>query len=312
MEIVDIRPLRAVVHVADEGSISRAARSLGVTQQALSARIRAFEREIDVEILHRSPRGSALTAEGDLVVTWAREALAAMDGFNAAIGSLRHRSATELVIAVSQTVAAHLLPGWVAALHRRQIARDQQPSPIVLDTANSDEVIRKVHGGECALGFIETPSIPTGLGSRVVRWDSMVVAVGLQHPWARRSSVDFAEIAATPLVVREPGSGTRAALDQVLSAAGYSAAAPASVLSTEAAVRSAAIAGIAPAVLSELAVADDAALGRLHPLQLAPVPLRRPITALWRGGARDVHGIARELVEVAASAAAPTSGAVRP
>ncbi|PKI91700.1 LysR family transcriptional regulator [Actinomycetales bacterium SN12] len=224
-----------------------------------------------------------------------------MDRFNAAVGSLRQHSATDLVVAVSQTVAAHLLPGWVAALQGRQIGRGQRPSSVVFDTANSDEVIRKVHDGECALGFIESPHVPTGLGSRVVHWDSMVVAVGLQHPWAGRDSVDFAEVAATPLIVREQGSGTRAALDQVLSAAGYTAEPPASVLSTEAAVRSAAIAGIAPAVLSELAVADDTALGRLRALELAPVPLRRPITALWRGGPRDLHGLARELVEVAAS-----------
>jgi DNA-binding transcriptional LysR family regulator len=64
-------------------------------------------------------------------------------------------------------------------------------------------------------------------------------------------------------------------------------------------VRSAAIAGIAPAVLSELAVADDVALGRLRALELEPVPLRRPITAVWQGGARDLHGLARELVDVA-------------
>lgn len=300
MEIVDVRPLRALVQVASEGSISRAARALGLTQQALSARLRAFEREIDVELLQRSPRGTVLSPQGDLVVVWAREALAAMDRFNAAVGSLRQHSATDLVVAVSQTVAAHLLPGWVAALHGRQIGRGQRPSSVVFATANSDEVIRKVQEGECALGFIESPHVPTGLGSRVVHWDSMVVAVGLQHPWAGRERVDFAEVAATPLIVREQGSGTRAALDQVLSAAGYTAEPPASVLSTEAAVRSAAIAGIAPAVLSELAVADDTALGRLHALELAPVPLRRPITALWQGGDRDLHGFARELVEVAA------------
>ncbi|MEE2815611.1 MAG: LysR family transcriptional regulator [Actinomycetota bacterium] len=301
MEIVDVRPLRALVQVASDGSISRAARSLGLSQQALSARLRAFEREMDVELLQRSPRGTVLGPQGDLVVVWAREALASMDRFNAAVGSLRQHSATDLVVAVSQTVAAHLLPGWVAALHGRQIARGQRPSSVVFDTANSDEVIRKVQEGECALGFIESPRIPTGLGSRVVHWDSMVVAVGLQHPWAGRTSVDFAEVAATPLIVREQGSGTRAALDQVLSAAGYTAEPPASVLSTEAAVRSAAIAGIAPAVLSELAVADDTALGRLHALDLAPVPLRRPITALWQGGPRDLHARARQLVEGAAS-----------
>ena len=185
MQIVDVRPLRALVQVASDGSISRAARTLGLTQQALSARLRAFERELDVELLQRSARGTVLSAQGDLVVVWARDALAAMDRFNAAVASLRQHSATDLVVAVSQTVAAHLLPAWVAALHGRQIGLGQHPSPVVFDTVNSDEVIRKVHEGECALGFIESPNAPHGLGSRGVHWDSMVVAVGLQWapPW---------------------------------------------------------------------------------------------------------------------------------
>ncbi|WP_336644577.1 LysR family transcriptional regulator [Microbacterium sp. USHLN186] len=302
MEIVDVRPLRALVQVAADGSISRAARSLGLTQQALSARLRAFERELDVELLQRSARGTTLSPQGDLVVVWAREALAGMDRFNAAVGSLRRHSPTDLVVAVSQTVGAHLLPGWVAALHSRQIDDGQQPSPVVFVTANSDEVTRKVHDGECALGFIESPTIPPELGSRVVRWDTMVVAVGISHPWARRRAVDLAEVARTPLVVREQGSGTRAALDRMLDAAGHVSEPPASVLSTEAAVRSAAVAGIGPAVLSELSIADDVALGRLRALELSPQPLRRPIAAVWRGGPRDLHGLARELVEVAAGA----------
>ncbi|MDQ4214121.1 LysR family transcriptional regulator [Microbacterium capsulatum] len=301
---MDIRPLRALVQIAADGSISRAALALGVTQQALSARIRAFEREIGVEILHRSPRGTTLTAEGDLVVAWAREALTAMDRFTSAVRSLQHHAETDLVVAASQTVAAHLLPGWVVALHRRQLARGQQPTPVVLDTANSDEVLRKVHDGECAVGFIEAPRAPGDLGSRAVHWDRMIVAVGVEHPWAGRGTVGFAEVSETPLVVRENGSGTRAALERALTAAGFPIATPAAVLSTEAAIRSAVIAGIGPAVLSELAVADDAALGRLRTLELDPVPLRRPITALWRGGDRDLHGLARELVDVASSPAA--------
>jgi DNA-binding transcriptional LysR family regulator len=303
MDLFDVRPLRALAMVSSAGSISSAARRLGITQQALSARIRAFEREIGIELLHRSPRGSSLTPEGDLLVSWSRDALVAMDRFSSAVASLRQHGSTDLVVAASQTVAAHLLPGWVVRLQERQAARDERPVAIMFDTANSDEVVRKVREGECAVGFIESPRVPGDLGSRLVCGDEMVVAVHPGHGWAHRATLSLEEVGATPLVVREAGSGTRAALETALDACRVSPAPPASVQSTEASVRSSIIAGVAPGVLSARSVSDDVALGRLRVIPFAPAPLQRPITAIWRGGPRDLHGAAHELLAIAVGSA---------
>ena len=74
------------------------------------------------------------------------------------------------------------------------------------------------------------------------------------------------------------------------------------VLPTSAAVRSAAAEGLAPALLSRLAVADDVRLGRLVEVPIAGPPIVRPISALWRGRARDLAPTSRELLEVAVEA----------
>jgi DNA-binding transcriptional LysR family regulator len=239
------------------------------------------------------------TPEGDLILTWAREALSAADRLDAALHSLRGASGT-LRMAASQTIAAHLVPEWLVELRRRQLVSASTPSQTDLTVANSDEVVALVRRGQVAVGFIETPALPSGLASTTIGIERMVVAVHPGHPWADRSRVALTELGATPLVVREDGSGTRASLELELARRRITPADPAVVLTTEAAVRSAVIAAVGPAVLSPLTVADDTQLGRMRVLTIGPEPLTRPLTAIWRGDARDLHGHALELVEVAA------------
>jgi DNA-binding transcriptional LysR family regulator len=173
------------------------------------------------------------------------------------------------------------------------------PTAVRLLTANSAEVEQLVREGRAELGLIESPVIPPGLSHTTVGRDEMVLVVAPDHPWSRRR-VLLDELADTALVARESGSGTRQAWeDEVRTRLYREPASPLAVMSTTAAVRSAVAEGLAPAVLSRLAVADDIRLGRLVEVPLADAPLLRPITALWRGGDGDLGLTSRELIEVA-------------
>ena len=69
---------------------------------------------------------------------------------------------------------------------------------------------QQVRQGSADLGFVEGPGRPKGLRSRVIGHDTLVVVVRPDHPWARRHQpLSPAELAATALVSREEGSGTR-------------------------------------------------------------------------------------------------------
>lgn len=104
--------------------------------------------------------------------------------------------------------------------------------------------------------------MPAGLSSRQVGEDRLVVVVAPQHPWARRRKpVELAELAATRLIVREPGSGTRETLDRLLAGADAPPARPLMVLDANAAIRSAVAAGAGPAVLSAVTMRADLAGG---------------------------------------------------
>jgi DNA-binding transcriptional LysR family regulator len=137
------------------------------------------------------------------------------------------------------------------------------------------------------LGFVEGPSAPRGLRSRVVAADRLAVVVRPGHPWARRRSpVRPAELADTPLVEREEGSGTRQALRAALTASlgrGTQLAAPALRLSTTTAARQAVRAGAGPAVLSLLAVRENVAAGLLAVIPVPGLDLGRKLRGVWVG-----------------------------
>jgi len=110
--------------------------------------------------------------------------------------------------------------------------------------------------------------------------------------------VEATELAATRLVQREPTSGTRTALEHALAGLGPLAA-PLLELSTSSGVRAAVAAGAGPAVLSDLAVSEDLAAGRLVQVPLRGVDLRRQLRAVWPVGQRP-GGPARDLLAIAA------------
>ncbi len=125
--------------------------------------------------------------------------------------------------------------------------------------------------------------------------------VGPTHPWARGRGrrVTARQLALTPLVVREKGSGTRTVLECAL--AGHEMVAPAIELSTTAAVRSAVAAGAGPAALGAQAVRDDLASGRLVEIAVSDADLRRVLHAVWVGSPQPPEGPARDLVGLAAA-----------
>lgn len=287
------------------GSFSAAGKELGLSQQAVSSRIRALEKQVGSTLFVRTARGSALTPTGLLVANWSSDVLAAAERLDAGITAIRNDVARRLHIVSSQTVAEHLLPDWLVTLRQQEAAQSRTPTVVELSVTNSAVAIDLVMTGGAVVGFIETSAIPRGLASKVVGWDTLVVVVAPGTPWARRRRpLTLAELAATPLVTREVGSGTRESLEQFLvdHVPEIARPAPAVELSTTAAVRSAIAAGTAPGVLSSSAVRDDVLLGRLVVVPIPGTVVARPLTAIWRSGTNPAPGPARDLIDVAITA----------
>ncbi len=139
--------------------------------------------------------------------------------------------------------------------------------------------------GLADVGFVETPEAPAGLASRVVARDDLVLIVAPTHPWARRHEpVTPSLLGRTSLILREPGSGTREALERALEATGVSLAPPLLELGSTAAVKRAALEGTGAVVLSRLAVQPEIEEGRLCLVPTRELDLARSLRAVWVPG----------------------------
>ncbi len=275
----DLDDLSLLAAVAGTGSVGRAATQHGISQPAASMRLRAMERRYRLTLLHRSPTGSALTTEGAAILDWARPMLDAAESFSRGVAALRDRHRDRLRLAASLTVADHLVPAWLVALHTVQ-----PDLAVSLRVGNSDEVADLVRAGSVDLGFVEGATAPEGLRSRTVGQDELAVVVAAGHRWSRRRrGISPAELAGTPLVLREEGSGTREALEHALARHGLTPEVAVEVGATTA-IKAAVTAGRGPSVLSRLAVGAELADGRLVAVPVVDLDLRRRFRAVWRAG----------------------------
>lgn len=301
----DLAVLELLVAVSEHGSLGAAARAVEIAQPNASRSIARFEHSLGLSLLERRPRGSRLTAEGEIVVDWARGVLDSARELAAATDALRAGQSAQLDIAASMTVAEYLVPAWLAELRRNRPELD-----VALRVQNSTEVFDLVAAGSCDLGFVESPRVRPGLGRVTVACDRLVVVVAPDHPWATRErAVTVGDLAATALVVREPGSGTRTTLDEALRE--FTPVPPTLELSSNAAVRVSVTAGAGPAVLSELAVRPWLDAGDLVEILVEGLDLSRTMHAVWNASAPPT-GAAAELIEIARRVGASASARARP
>lgn len=294
--VPDLGAMDMLLSVARLGSLGKAAVEHGVSQPAVSSRIRHMERLLGVALIERTRRGSALTPAGSLVADWAREVVDAAASLERGVDALRTESHDRLRIAASMTVAEYLMPIWLSIAHQ-----EDPDLGIALQVANSAEVAHQVRDGTADLGFVEGPVRPRGMHASTVGHDRLVVVVAGSHPWARRRTpLTARELAATELIQRERGSGTRSTLGKALldTLGDVETAPPLLELSSTTAIKAAVQNGLAPAVISSIAVADEVEHGRLTAVPVDDLDLARTLRAVWPSG-RSLLGPARTFVALA-------------
>lgn len=296
--VSDLASFDLLLSVARLGSVGAAAREHDVTQPAASSRLSHLERRLGLQLLDRSARGSRLTEHGALVADWAREAVDAAAAMDAGLRSLRASAQSRLRVAASLTVAEYLLPRWLVALQT-----SAPDTAVALTAGNSDDVARAVLDDQVDLGFVEGPQLPPELTSRRVARDELTVIVAPDHPWARRrSGISADDLAATPLVSRERGSGTRRYLERAVGSATRTPLAPPLLeLPSTTAIKTAVADGVAPAVISSLAVAADLAGRTVVAVPVRDLDLTRELRLVYRRGHKLI-GPALDLATIAGRA----------
>jgi DNA-binding transcriptional LysR family regulator len=259
-----LEQLRVFVFVAERLHMTRAAEALGITQSAASASIAALEARYGAKLFDRVGRGLQLTEAGRVFLPEAMAVLLRAQAAEQALSDLAGLKRGSLTVAASQTIASYWLPGFLV-----RFAKAHPGVALRLIAGNTADVARAVLDGRAELGFAEGVVEDWALLRRPVGEDRIALYVAPSHPLAGRE-VGLAELKAAGWVLREPGSGTRAHFEQMMSSRGVG---PEELrikleLPSNEAALSAAAAGELVAGVSELAAAPLVAAGRVVRLAL--------------------------------------------
>ncbi|WP_198025289.1 LysR family transcriptional regulator [Salinisphaera hydrothermalis] len=270
--MMNLRHLAVFHAVARLGSLSRAGQELHVTQPALSRELRAFEQRLGVRLFDRHPRGMRLTEPGRLLAGYADRLFAIEAEASAAMSAAASARRGRLAIGASNTVGTYVLPAILASFRR-----DQPEVDIALHVDNTQHVAEGVADMRYLVGFIEGPLHVDGLTAALFRTDVIVPVVAAALPDGRTH-------ADLPLLLREPGSGTRELIDERIATTPM-AQAPVMEFSNTEALKQAVIHGGGVAWLPRIAITGELERGQLRIFGAQSLQITRELRLITRRNA---------------------------
>jgi DNA-binding transcriptional LysR family regulator len=269
---MDLRQLEIFVKVAELKSFSKAAQALRLTQPTISEHIRTLEQELGVRLLDRLGRGAEATRAGQLLLSHAtrmlqlqRETLQAMDSFQG-------RLAGDLHVAASTIPGEYVLPSLIGRF------KEKFPDIVIsLLIGDSRAVVDWVIDGRAEVAVVGAKLAHRGIEYRELMPDELVVVVPVAHPWHGRKEIGLADLRAEAMLLREQGSGTRAAFEAALAQAGQDLSAFRIVgeMGSTQAIKQAVKAGVGVSVISKRAVEEECRSGLVWCLRIRDLKITR-------------------------------------
>ena len=244
--------------VAEQLSFRKAAEELYLTQPAVSLQIKALEEDVGVQLLDRTGARITLTAAGQVLLTYCEQIKMLLAQTKHEIAALSGEHAGQLALGASTTIAQYVLPRLLGEFRREH----PRVHPTLI-SGNTEHIVEAIEKQKIVLGFIEGPARSREVKTQPFLEDELVLIASTAHEWTERSSVSCSEIAATPLLMRERGSGTRHVIELAIERQGVKRNTLQIVMeldSTEA-IKSAVEAGLGIGFVSRWAIAKDMRLG---------------------------------------------------
>ncbi|MCG5243102.1 LysR substrate-binding domain-containing protein [Azospirillum doebereinerae] len=212
---MDIAQLRTFIHVAELGSLNKAAGRLRIAQPALSRQIRLLEEELGVRLFDRHGRGMALTDEGRDTLRHATRVVAALEELKASAAGPGTALAGHVAIGLPPTVADIVSVPLVAAF------RAQHPKVMVqLVSAYSGYLLDWLYRGEIDLAMLYDPRATYALRSQPLMRERLFLIGPPGAGLAKDRPVPFREAAREPLLLPSLRQGLRVILEKAALDAG--------------------------------------------------------------------------------------------
>ena len=211
MRNATFRQLRVFSEVARHLSFARAAQALHLTPPAVTMQVKELEGHVGLPLFERSGRQVALTTVGEYMLVHARKILATLKDAEDTAARLQKLEAGQLAIGMVST-AKYFLPRLLAEFRREHPAIE-----IRLVVGNREQLVHMLHANEVDIAIMGRP--PQELATRAEPFAAHphVFVAAPDHPLVRVTPLPVEALRAHDFILREPGSGTRAAMERFLS-----------------------------------------------------------------------------------------------
>jgi molybdate transport repressor ModE-like protein len=300
IDALDPSRLRLLVEVERRGSISGAADICGISQPSATKQLQTLEAAVGERLVERNGRASRVTEAGQVVVNHAIRVLDTLHGLEEELGALRGAETGTLSLAASTTAGTYVVPSILQCFADRHAGVD-----VDIAIGSSAWAAERVAKREFSLGIAGEIEIPAGARAEPFLDDELVGIAAPGQLRLRRGRARLDELSRWTLLVREPGSSTRAVADRYLARVRYRPANRWELDSNEAIKRSVR-AGLGIGFVSRLVVADELERSELESFGIeGSEPMRRSIYLL-RPDDRDSTPSERAFIQTLSDCCAVT------
>jgi DNA-binding transcriptional LysR family regulator len=268
MKNVTLRQLRVFEAVARHCSFSRAAEELHLTQPAVSMQVRQLEEMVGLPLTEQIGKRVFLTAAGEEVARHARLVAQQLREAAEAIEALKGVRGGRLHIGVVST-AKYFAPRLLTDFRRRHAGVE-----IRLGVHNRETIVRQLADNQIDLAIMGSPPRDFDTEATAFAPHPLVIIAAADHPLVRRKKLDPADLAGETLLIREPGSGTRTAMERYFDSVAFTPGAVFEMSSNET-IKQAVMAGMGIAFISAHTISLELETGRLAKLPVQGTPVLR-------------------------------------
>jgi LysR family transcriptional activator of glutamate synthase operon len=267
---MELRQLRAFVHVTHAGTFTRAAEELHLAQSAVSQAVGRLEAELGFELLRRTSRGVELTEAGEAVFERAREIVAGADAIRSDLAALRGLLEGTVALGTMLPPGPVDLPGLLASFH------DTHPGiGVHVREGSAPEIIAQLRRDELDVAFtgLRPDALDEGLAGEQMLTEELLLIAPPDHDLGTPS---LEQLTGVPFIGYRRGSALRDTVDGALRAAG---AAPQIVFESDelVSVRELVARSLGVAIVPRSTVdAEGPSVAAI------PIGLERPLTLVWR------------------------------
>jgi DNA-binding transcriptional LysR family regulator len=269
MKNATLRQLRVFAAVGKHLNFARAAEELSLTPPAVSMQVRELEEQVGMPLFDRTSRAVALTTVGEYVLAHARRVLAAMRDAEDMVANLKGLKSGVLDVVMVST-AKYFVPRLLA-----DFRKDHPGVEIRLRVAhNRDEIVALMRQGEVELAVMGRPPTEWSTRAEPFALHPHVLVTATDHPFTRLEHVPAQALSREAFIVREEGSGTRAALQEYMQAHRLAPHVAMEMASNEA-IKQAVMAGMGVSLLSLHTLGLELAHGLIATPDVEGLPLVR-------------------------------------